>query len=327
VRPRGRGIRDTKFDVSATHRPCDRLIATRRRTGRAPALAKAACNNGGPDVAGTADIGLVQGVSGAASNGDFIDHLRITNYGPCNVPNVGLVAALPGNLVAFSSNPASWTCTGIGSLTATCSETSTIGVPGTADIYLEYVSTPGLITACAATFSTPLSLATCPNWNGAPPDPNPSNNGSTIAGAVLGANGTLTYGPNGQPDPSSINGFTHTTSVTLANGGIVNISQSGGCPLSVADCFIGTATINFTNVNGQKTWTLTFLASLTKKSLSQITIWNSVSGGGYTALTNCSGKHPTDPCVQSRSRSTNANGDTVYTIVVVGTQDNGMTAD
>ncbi len=206
MRPRGRGIRDTKFDVSATHRPCDRLIATRRRTGRAPALAKAACNNGGPDVAGTADIGLVQGVSGAASNGDFIDHLRITNYGPCNVPNVGLVAALPGNLVAFSSNPASWTCTGIGSLTATCSETSTIGVPGTADIYLEYVSTPGLITACAATFSTPLSLATCPNWNGAPPDPNPSNNGSTIAGAVLGANGTLTYGPNGQPNPSSLNG-------------------------------------------------------------------------------------------------------------------------
>ena len=157
-------------------------------------------------------------------------------------------------------------------------------------------------------------------------DPNTANNTSTVAGGFLQSGGTLTYGPNGQAMPSTA--FTHTTSVTLANGGLVNIYQSADCPPSVNDCFLGTATISFTNVNGAKTWALTFLASLAgKKSLSQITIWNSVGGGGFTALSNCSGKNPTDPCVQSRSRSTNAEGATVYTIVVVGTKDNGMTAD
>jgi hypothetical protein len=287
-----------------------------------PALAKAACNSG--STAGTADIALVQAIS-VASDGNYVDHLTITNYGPCNVPNAGLTATLPSALLAFSSNPNSWTCSS--GTTVTCSETSTIGVPGTADIYLEYAAVSvDPIYACAATFDAVGSLATCPSSGGVVSDPNTANNTSTVAGGFLQSGGTLTYGPNGQPMPSTA--FTHTTSVTLANGGLVNIYQSGDCPPSVNDCFLGTATISFTNVNGQKTWTLTFLASLAgKKALSQITIWNSVGGGAYTALTNCSGKHPTDPCVQSRSRSTNADGDTVFTIVVQGTVDNGMTAD
>jgi hypothetical protein len=287
-----------------------------------PSLAKAACNTG--TTAGTADIALVQAVS-VGSDGNYVDHLTITNYGPCNVPNAGLTATLPSTLLAFSSNPNSWTCSS--GTTIRCYETSTIGVPGTADIYLEYAAgSVGLISACAATFDVVGSLATCPSSGGAVSDPNTANNTSTVAGGFVQPGGTLTYGPNGQPLPSSA--FTHTTSVTLANGGLVNIYQGALCPTSINDCFLGTITVNFTNVNGAKTWTLTFLASLAgKKSLSQITIWNSVGGGAYTALSNCSGKNATDPCVQSRSRSTNADGDTVYTIVVVGTQDNGMTAD
>jgi len=286
-----------------------------------PALAKAACNSG--STAGTADIALVQAVS-VAADGNYVDHLTITNFGPCNVPNAGLTATLPSPLVAFSSNPNSWTCTG--TTAVTCYETSTIGVPGTADIYLEYTPATGLIDACAATFDVVASLANCPISNGAVSDPNTANNTSTVAGGLVAPGGTLTYGPGGQPMPSAA--FTHTTSVTLANGGVVNIYQSGACPPNgPQDCFLGTATINFTNVNGQKTWTLTFLASLTKKALSQITVWNSIGGGAYTALSNCSGKHPTDPCVSSRSRSTNSAGDTIFTIVVSGTQDNGMTAD
>ena len=284
-----------------------------------PALAKAACNS---DPTKTADIALVQAIS-VASNGNYVDHLTITNYGPCNVPNAGLTAKLPSALVSFSSNPNSWTCTG--TTAVTCYETSTIGVPGTADIYLEYAPATGLIDACAATFDVVASLAACPSSFGLISDPNTANNTSTVAGGLLAAGGTLTYGPNGQPMPSGA--FTHTTSVTLANGGVVNIYQSAGCPPSgPADCFLGTATINFTNVNGQKTWTLTFLASLTKKSLSQITVWNSV-GGAYTALSNCGGRRQTDPCVSSRAKSTNSAGDTIFTIVVTGTQDNGMTAD
>ena len=293
-----------------------------------PALAKAACNS---DPTKTADIALVQAI-GVASDGNYVDHLTITNYGPCNVPNAGLTAKLPSALVSFSSNPNSWTCTVPAppstDTTVTCYETSTIGVPGTADIYLEYAPAPGLIDACAETFNSLADLKSCPIFPGAPAilDPNTANNTSTVAGGLVQPGGTLTYGPGGQPFPSSA--FTHTTSVTLANGGVVNIYQTSSCPLNgPSDCFLGTATINFTNVNGQKTWTLTFLASLTKKSLSQITVWNSVGGGAYTALSNCSGKHPTDPCVSSRSRSTNSAGDTIYTIVVTGTQDNGMTAD
>ena len=288
-----------------------------------PALAKAACNSG--STAGTADIALVQAIS-VASDGNYVDHLTITNYGPCNVPNAGLTARLPSALLAFRSNPNSWTCTS--GTTVTCSETSTIGVPGTADIYLEYAAgSVGLIDACAATFDAVGSLATCPSSGGVVSDPNTANNTSTVAGGFLQSGGTLTYGPNGQPMP--ITAFTHTTSVTLANGGLVNIYQTELCPPNgPSDCFLGTITVNFTNVNGAKTWTLTFLANLAgKKALSQITIWNSAGGGAYTALSNCSGKNPTDPCVQSRSRSTNAEGATVYTIVVVGTQDNGMTAD
>lgn len=288
-----------------------------------PALAKAACNSG--TTAGTADIALVQAIS-VASDGNYVDHLTITNYGPCNVPNAGLTATLPSPLLSFSSNPSSWTCSLPGTTAVTCYETSTIGVPGTADIYLEYAPSTGLIDACAATFDVVASLASCPSSSGLTSDPNPANNTSTVIGGVVGAGGTLTYGPGGQPVPSKA--FTHTTSITLANGGLVNIYQSGGCPSNgPQDCFLGTATINFTNVSGQKTWTLTFLASLTKKSLSQITVWNSVGGGAYTVLSNCSGKRPTDPCVSSRSKSTNTLGETIYTIVVSGTQDNGMTAD
>jgi hypothetical protein len=289
-----------------------------------PAFARPACNND-PVTAGTADIALVQSVS--AANGNYVDHLTVTNYGPCNVPNVGLFVTLPGALVGFSSNPNSWTCTGTNSVT--CWETSTIGVPGTADIYLEYAPTSGLVFACASTFTGTPPPTSCDPANGSVPDLIPGNNTSQVAAAVLAANGTLVYGLGGNPTPSSNanTNFDHTTSVTLAQGGLVNIYQAPECPASVSDCFLGTATINFTNVSGAKTWTLTFLASLAGKSLSQITIWNSVGGGGFTALSNCSGKHPTDPCVQSRSRSTNSEGNTVFAIVVTGTKDNGMTAD
>lgn len=287
-----------------------------------PALANSGCNNG--PAAGTADIALVQSVS-ARANGNYVDHLTITNYGPCTVPNAALFVTLPAPLQAFGSNPSSWTCnTGIDGTVVTCWETSTLGVPGTADIYLEYLPTKGLITACASTF-TGSSPTSCDPAGGVVPDLIPGNNSSQVAAGVLTPGGTLTYGPGGQPTPSK--GFDHTTSITLANGGLVNIYQAPKCPGSVTDCFLGTLTINFTNVNGSKTWTLEFLASLAGKSLSQITIWNSVGGGTFTALTNCSGKKATDPCVQSRSRSTNADGDTVFTIVVTGTKDNDMTAD
>lgn len=293
----------------------------------APAsLARAACNS---DPARSADIGLVQSVSVSGDN--YVDRLTVTNYGPCGVPNVGLHVTLPAALVSYSSNPNSWTC--IGSLDVTCWETSTIGVPGTADIYLVYSQgNAGLITACAATFAgTPPPLPSDPpvspcGWvTGSVPDLLRANNTSTVAAGLLGPGIPLVYGPGGEPTPNQ--GFDHTTTVSLANGGLVNIYQADPCPATVPNCFLGTITINFTNVSGAKTWTLEFLASKAgKKSLSQITIWNSV-GGAFTALTNCGGKHPTDPCVQSRSRSTNLDGDTVYTIIVVGTQDNGMTAD
>ena len=296
----------------------------------APAsLARAACNND-PVSSGTADIGLVQSVQSVATSGgsyDYVDHLTVTNYGPCGVPNVGLRVTLPGALVAYHSNPNSWTCQG--TLAVTCWETSTIGVPGTADIYLEYAppSVPfdPMITACAATFSGTPPPSSCDLAGGPVPDLVPANNSSTVAAALLAAGGTLTYGPGGRPTPNR--GFDHTTSVTLQNGGLVNIYQADACPAAVPSCFLGTISVNFTNVSGAKTWTLAFLASKARgKPLSQITVWNSVAGA-FIALTNCGGKHATDPCVSSRSRSTNADGDTVYTIVVVGTQDNGMTAD
>jgi hypothetical protein len=210
-------------------------------------------------------------------------------------------------------------------LNVVCWETSTIGVPGTADIYLEFAGTNYAIFACAATFSGAPPPTSCDPAGGPIPDPNVVNN--SVASGDLATGGTLVYGPSGSPTPNRL--FQHTTSVMLADGGLVNIVQDPKCPGQVKDCFLGNITITFDpGVGGQKTWTLEFLASLAgKKSLSQITIWNSVDGNTFTALSSCSGKTPTDPCVQSRSRSTNADGDTVYTIVVVGTQDNGMTAD
>jgi hypothetical protein len=295
-----------------------------------PSLAKAACNND-PTLRGTADIALVQSVSGPTAGGNYLDHLTITNFGPCNVPNAGLSVTLPGALVSSRSNPNSWICSGATSVT--CYETSTIGVPGTADIYLEYVPANGLVFACGATFGTVDQLASCPSSGGSVTDPNTANNTSTVAAGVLGAGGTLVYGPAGNPIPTSA--FDHTTSVTLANGGLVNIYQTtttpgdhSTCPSGVPNCFLGTITVTFGVVNGAKTWTLSFLASLAgKKALSQITVWNSIGGVAFSALTNCNAQHPTDPCVQNRSRSTNADGNTVYTIVVQGTKDNGMTAD
>jgi hypothetical protein len=285
-----------------------------------PALANSLCNNGGPGVAGTADIALVQSVS-ALADGNYLDHLNITNYGPCSVPNVGLSVSLPSALVTYSSNPSSWTCQG--TLNVACWETSTIGVPGTADVYLEFTGATYAIFACAATFSGPPPPTSCDPAGGAVPDTKPANN--SVATGNLAHGESLVYGPFGSPTPNRQ--FDHTTSVKLDNGGLISITQAPECPAGVLDCFLGTITIT-TSVQGAKSWTLEFLASLAaKKSLSQITIWNSFGGVAFTALSNCSAKNATDPCVQNRSRSTNADGDTVYTIVVVGTKDNGMTAD
>jgi hypothetical protein len=303
-----------------------------------PALARAGCNNGG--AAGTADIGVTQALSGPLPDLNDLDTVTITNYGPCNVPNVGLAVALPGTFVSFTSNPSSWSCEATTN-GAKCAETSTIGVPGTAVINIEYHAAAGTAVACAATFTVtqPSTPADCSPNSGPVPDQNPGNN--TSYAATLGVFDQLIYGP------LSESGYTLTPNRNFQNttalertGGSGNASvqiyqtplEVQYCPLTVSDCFLGTITVVVSldplAVDGSKTWTLTFLASLAgKKSLSQITIWNSVGGGAYTALSNCSAKKATDPCVQSRSRSTNADGDTVYTIVVVGTQDNGMTAD
>lgn len=286
-----------------------------------PALARSDCNNGA--LAGTADIAVTQIISVINASTDLSDDVQLTNLGPCNVPAASLRVTLPAGAayVGFSSNPNAWTCAETTPGTIDCSEQNTIGVPGTADIYIRY--TPGTGPTVIACGSGGTDTQHCPAAAPAtPPDANPSNNIS-YAGLV-GAGGTVTYGPNGDSTPRSF--FDHTTSVTLANGGLVNIYHGAFCPSDVPDCFLGTITVD-TNANGSKTWTLSFLASLAgKKSLSQITIWNSF-GGPFTALTSCNSKHASDPCVQDRVRSTNSDGDTVYTITVVGTNDNGMTAD
>ena len=286
-----------------------------------PALARAGCNTG--PTAGTADIGLVQSVSGPTALGNYLDHLTITNFGPCNVPNVGLIVTLPGALAAFSSNPSSWSCTG--GTTVTCSETSTIGVPGTADIFLEYAPINGTIFACAATFT---GTPSCDPQAGPVPDLIPGNNTGQVAAGVLVPGGSLVYGP-----PTGPTNNNHTTKITLVNGGLVNIYQTPECPVLPAGsppCFLGTSTVNFgSSVSGSATWTISFLASDAGKSLSQITIWNSVptiNGGAFYPLTPCTGKTPTDPCVQDRSKS-GTGAATVFTFVLFGTADDQFTAD
>lgn len=292
-----------------------------------PALARADCNSG--PLSGSADIAVAQSISAFDTETD-VDDVRLTNLGPCNVPSASVLVTLPSGAtyVSYSSNPSAWTCTDPALAPhgpILCSEQNTIGVPGTADILIRFK--PGAGTPVIACGSGGTNTALCPTPDPAtPPDRNPANNLS-YAGLVP-AGGTLTYGRAGSPTPDSSGPFDHTTSVTLANGGLVNIYQSARnvCPADVPSCFLGTITVD-TNANGSKTWTLSFLASLAgKKSLSQITIWNSF-GGPFTALTSCNSKHATDPCVQDRARSTLPDGTTVYTITVQGTTDNGMTAD
>jgi hypothetical protein len=284
-----------------------------------PALARAACNND-PTLMGTADIAVTQAISGTTlPNGDpgYLDHVTITNYGPCNVPNAALVVNLPATaqFKASSSNPTSWTCTGIDTSTVNCSETSTIGVPGTAEIYISYTLVAGTTIAEASS-----SL----------PDAVPGNNKSYAGTISLGT--PLTYGP---ATGGLTDAFNHSTSLGCLSagcGGFAQIYQTPAsadhvfCPSQVPDCFLGTITIE-TTVAGPKSWTLSFLASLAgKKALSQITVWNS-DGGAFGPVPNCNAKLPPDKkCVQDRSRAT-INGVTVYTIVVVGTVDNGITAN
>lgn len=291
-----------------------------------PALARADCNSG--PLSGSADIAVAQSISVFDAETD-VDDVRLTNLGPCNVPSASVLVTLPSGAtyVSYSSNPSAWTCTDPALAPQgpiLCSEQNTIGVPGTADVFIRFK--PGSGTPVIACGSGGTDTTLCPTRDPAtPPDQDPANNIS-YAGLV-GAGGTLTYGPGGSSTPN-LNGFDHTTSVTLANGGLVNIYQTANnvCPADVPGCFLGTITVD-TNANGSKTWTLSFLASLAgRKSLSQITIWNSF-GGPFTALTSCNSKHATDPCVQDRARSTLPDGTTVYTITVVGTTDNGMTAD
>jgi hypothetical protein len=289
------------------------------------ALARADCNNG--LLAGTADVTVNQLITAITDlSGDLSDDVRLTNLGPCNVPSASVMVTLPSGalFVSASSNPNAWTCTPNGQ-TIFCSEQNTIGVPGTADIFIRFNVGTGTGNPVVACGSGGTDAALCPATDPAtPPDAFPGNNLS-YAGLV-GAGDSVTYGPNGSPTP--LGQFKHTTTVTLTNGGLVNIYQAAGCPSDVPDCFpdFGTVTVT-TTASGPKTWTLSLLASVAgKKSLSQITIWNSF-GGAFTALTSCNSKRATDPCVLDRTRSTNSDGATVYTITVQGTHDNGMTAD
>ena len=289
------------------------------------ALARAACSNG--PLAGTADVTVDQLISVVGDlSGDLRDDVRLTNLGPCNVPSASLVVTLPNGAVfiSASSNPSAWTCTP-NSQTVFCSEQNTIGVPGTADIFIRFNIGTGTGSPVIACGSGGQDASLCPPADPAtPPDALPGNNLS-YAGLV-GAGGSVIYGPSGSPTPQGQ--FKHTTTVTLASGGLVNIYHAAGCPSDVPDCFVdfGTVTVN-TTATGPKTWTLSLLADVAgKKALSQITIWNSF-GGPFAALTACNSKHATDPCVLDRARSTNSDGAIVYTITVQGTHDNGMTAD
>jgi hypothetical protein len=287
-----------------------------------PALARAGCSSG--PLAGTADVTTQQFITTIANSTDLLDDVRLTNLGPCNVPSESLLVTLPdgANFVSASSNPSAWTCTPTGQ-TIFCSEQNTIGVPGTADIFIRFNPGLGSGTPVIACGLGGTDAALCPPGPtpDAPPDAFPGNNLS-YAG-LLGPGDSLIYGPGGDATPNG--SFNHTTTVTLSLGGLVNIYQATVCPPDVPDCFLGTITIN-TTASGPKTWTLSFLASIATKSLAQITVWNSV-GGPFIPLTSCNGKHATDPCVLDRVRSTNSSGDTVFTIIVQGTQDDGMTAD
>jgi hypothetical protein len=207
-----------------------------------------------------------------------------------------------------------------------CDETSTIGVPGTTDVAIEFVLNPCPSTATPAQCATFIAVGSA-----TPPDQEPGNN-TSYAGLLVANGAAVIFGLNADPTPTST--FKHTTSVLLTggSGGSVNIYQSPTCPPDHTNCFIGTVTIS-TSATGPKTRTLEFLASLTgspARPLSQVTIFYEAAGATqFSALTSCSKNNPPtseNACVQDSYKFTSPDG-VVYVFVIQGGKDDSFTAD
>ncbi len=128
------------------------------------ALANSDCNDQTSPFYQTANLKITQSLSLASNGTDVVDHMIVTDQGPCPSPNGVVVVTLPAGalFVAESSVPSSWTPSPAptdppsapGTITFT--QTNTIGTPGNQDIYATYRPVAGGATTVFATVSGSL---------------------------------------------------------------------------------------------------------------------------------------------------------------------------
>ncbi len=281
------------------------------------ALANSDCNDQTSPFYQTANLKITQSLSLASNGTDVVDHMIVTDQGPCPSPNGVVVVTLPAGalFVAESSVPSSWTPSPAptdppsapGTITFT--QTNTIGTPGNQDIYATYRPVAGGATTVFATVSGSLF------------DPDLSDN--TTAAGYLTNGGSVTYGPGGNKVPTG--SFQQTTDKNLPAGaaGSIQIAQLTGCPGASA-CIGKLVSMSGPASTNAQFNTFSFDAAITNgKSATAINVyWRPSSTAQFKLLGSCNGK-PSFPCVSQRSKGTSnalaspANPKGLYYFIVV----------
>ncbi|HEY6958246.1 MAG TPA: hypothetical protein VI814_05450 [Candidatus Limnocylindria bacterium] len=284
------------------------------------AFAKADCLQTNP----AADVAVTQTIT--PSGTDLLKQITLTNFGPCNVPDVVFLDTLPtGSTVDTSAanpivtNPSSWSCkfgSNVAPVQVTCSTTSTMGVPGTTNISI-LITPPSsgswtdLAQALVGGGSTPgagcadgKSSTTC--------DPATANNSNWT--------GALTPGGSIEACADASNGCAQKLNI-LANTGsgsvvIRNLSDARTTCAAITgfpSCFGTVVAVDAPSLTSTVK-TLTVSAALTTQSYGNVNVIRSATADGTGTWSRVPGCNNSSglPCVVSKSKFKDAAGNTFY---------------
>lgn len=274
--------------------------------GSRPASANSNCDQTNP----MADVVASQSVAIVSAGVQF--HVTLTNLGPCTVPDVSFDDSAPAPITAVSTNPSGWRCTLASATDVRCAPTSTMGVPGTVDIYI----TTGMPTGDPTNVATATvggGATACTDGSAATTcDPSPDNN--TSFGGLVTA--------------TSTNRTIHTpragqwTEVAVGAGAqlAAQIQQlSVTCPAALPTCFGQLVSIAASNAAPQ-TKTFVYPISIVPSYGSATIARLDTTSNTWVVPPPCKGTPLPDPCLQTKERVKIA-GVTYLRFVVVTTQD------
>ena len=271
------------------------------------AEAKADCDQTHP----SADVVTSQTATQSATTSNVTYHVTLTNLGPCNIPDVTFhditpfAGTLPNPILSTSTNPSAWNCGTAyvgtsGNWEFDCVPTSTMGVPGTVDIYFTTAAPSGDPTNVAKASVGTGTQCTSPLSNPASQTCDLYTDNNTSYGGLVSA--TSTSRTIHTPNP----GNAQYTQVTVPSGHSLaaQIQQlAGSCPAGFHSCFGQMVSIASAST-APDAQTKTFVYPLSQVASYGNAVIKRLDPNTNTWVVppDCKGKILPDPCLLSKDR-------------------------